>query len=45
MKTYNSEGMMIPKAPLVDNKTSKIKINTFDDQCFALIAVEDKNWL
>ncbi|XP_050910070.1 uncharacterized protein LOC127123938 [Lathyrus oleraceus] len=45
MKVYNGEGMIILKAPLVDNKTFKIEINMVDHQCLALTTVEYKKWL
>lgn len=43
MKVYNGEGRMILKAPLADNKTFKVEINTVDHQCLTPTAIEDKN--
>lgn len=45
MKVYHSDGRMILKAPLADNRTLKIEIKPVDHKCLALIVEEDKNCL
>ena len=44
-KVHNGERKMVLKAPLEDNKTFKVEINTINHQCLALTDVEDKNCL
>lgn len=43
IKVHDGEGRLIFKAPLGDNKTFKIEINTIDHQCLASMVKEDKN--
>lgn len=45
MNVYNSEGRMVLKASLEDNKTFKVEINTVDHKCLASTIVKDKNWI
>lgn len=45
IKVHDGKGMLIMKAPLVDNNTFKVEINTVDHKCLTSTAVEDKNWL
>ena len=33
------------KAPLTENKTFKVELNTADHKCLASTTKEDKNWL
>ena len=45
MKVYRADGRLIMKAPLAENKTFKVELNTSDHKCLASTTEEDKNWL
>ena len=43
MKVYKADGRLIMKAPLAENKTFRVELNTSDHKCLALTTEEDKN--
>src|ERR1044072_8317300 len=45
MKVYRADERLIMKAPLAENKTFKVELNTSDHKCLASTTEEDKNWL
>lgn len=45
IKVYDGKGRMILKAPLANNNTFNIEINTIDHQCLNLIINRDKDWI
>lgn len=45
MKVYHGDERLILKAPLENNRTFKVEINTVDHKCLASTGEEDKNWI